>query len=620
MTRNARALRLAYTRQYLFGLALIAALSGASLLFMFEKASGQSGRAEIVALASGQKALSQRVAFYANAFANSANAVERGQIRAELLDTVEQMRAAHEKLSLKGEADSRTRAQLKSVARIYFNDFAPFDDDVRGFMDVAEKVAAEGTSVEERATLLGEINLLAMQTIMQSHDVIARIITHDAEREIAQVKMVQTAILGLIVLLLALEAALIFEPMGRKVEQSVHRSETSEALAQAQARRANDALEVRANFLRVVSHELRTPLNAIIGMTKLLQNSELAPLQRDYLRHLGAAGEHMLGIADDLLTINQLDAGLFELAIAPASLRDEIEKVTTLLGGRAKEKGLSIRIICDDALAPAYAVDARRMRQVVFNLICNAIKFTNAGFVEIDLRRAEIGDDGRHGIELRVRDTGCGVPPERRTKIFDDFEQAGAFSERTAGGVGLGLPISRRLVNAMGGRLALESSSLSGSVFLIDLPLQPAQAVPATEPETAHSENAAASPGRILVVDDNLPNRMIAAAYLKKGGFDIIFAENGEQAIAACDAAPDLALVFMDIEMPVMDGVEATRRLKAAGGRHRAVPIVALTAHALPEDADKLRAAGFDDVLRKPATQEILITSARRFADKRRAA
>ena len=640
MTKNARAFRRLFTRRYLIGLFLLAGLACASLYIMYAQNTRQAGRAELINLASGQTAMSQRISFFANTLVMTKSAAERQVIRTELEAAVAEMLRVHEILSSQSPAVAGAPKRSGVINEIYFYGETPFDADVRTFLDSAAQLAATPeAALTADSILLKEVNLLGMHTIMQTHNVISHIIAYEAEREIIRSKIIQSALTGLILLLLAGEAVFIFEPVGRAIADSIRKAEKSERLAQEEAKRANHAHDVKSNFLRVMSHEFRTPLNAVLGMTNLLKNTELDDQQRVYLRHLHDAGHHMLLLANDILTVNQHMAGKLTLTTRAADLRDEIERVVGMLTPKAQEKGLALSFASDAAFDGAVVIDARRFRQVLINLVGNAIKFTDKGGIAVDARSAPAQANAVGGpfndpsndpsgdlvdVEIRVTDTGVGVSADKQEKIFEEFEQAELFGERTGGGVGLGLAISRSIVEALGGRLRLESSSNKGSTFLIEMRLPRPDAGADTAPALAVPPAAGAAPGEaratVLVADDNLPNRMIAAAYLKNAGYRVLLAENGQRAIETCKDNPDIEMIFMDIEMPVMGGVAAARGLRRADSPMRGAPIVALTAHALPEDCEKLRAAGFDDVLRKPIDEKTMTDCARRLIKSRAAA
>ncbi len=619
MTANARSLRELFRRRYVAGLIALAGLACASLFIFFEQTAQQSGGAALINLASSQKALSQRVSFFVNAISASDIAAERETLRTELKTAIGEMRAAQEVLSGAQTPDRRMAQKLAPIREIYMNDYAPFEHDVAIFLSSAEQFL-EDLPAPEETTLISEVNLLGMHTIMQTYDVIARIIANDAERALAQAGFIQSVLMLLFIIVLTAESFIIFEPMGKKIEQSVRDSELAQEQAQREAARARQAGDAKSNFLRLMSHELRTPLNAVIGMSKLLRGTDLSGPQLEYAKHIDDAGHHMLSIADDILTVNQQSAGKLKFKPAPTRIDDELRSVVAMLKQRAEEK--TIELTYDNKIAHGdVVVDGVRFRQVVFNLIGNAIKFTDTGSIAISAAsKADPDDDKSEAFEIRVTDTGCGIAKEDQERIFEEFGQAHALGERAHAGVGLGLAISRSIAEMMGGTLSLESSSTSGSVFLFSLTLQRAKIDGKKTATNAANNSASTKTGKVLVVDDNLPNRMIAAAFLKKAGFSVEFAENGKEAVEAVAHHSDLAAVLMDIEMPVMDGITATRAVRARTDESARMPIIALTAHALPEDRDNLIAEGFDDVLRKPASETEIVRCVRHYAFERAAA
>ena len=622
MTRGARKLRNIFRVRYAIGLMLIATLSVISLFIFFEKTSLQSGRSEILNIASSQKALSQRIAFSANRLAVTTDITEQQNVSRDLLDSIQAMRDAHTRLSGMSNSTTIERRQLETIREIYFNESAPFDRDVTLFLDTAETLAVERMNGSEISPIhLSEINLLGTHTIMQVHDVIATIIAYETEQEISRFKTVQLILVGTILFLILIETILIFEPMGRRIEEAVRVAENAHTRAQEEAARATRANEVRANFLRMMSHELRTPLNAVIGMAKLLRAGTLDSQQDTYARYIEEAGNHILTVTNDVTTFNQQVSGELKLNNAPHSLYTEINTVIDVLRPKAEEKGFEIKASLDAIVGRKFAYDAHRIRQVIFNILSNAVKFTQQGRVLVAAQCQPDPDDADVSIiELRFYDTGSGIDPSKKEEIFEEFKQAQALGTRGYSGAGLGLAISRNIVEQSGGELILEKSSAAGSVFLVKLPLKNAGSVSQENDTNSHEKTPANDTTKILVVDDNLPNRMIAAAYLKKAGFSIVFAENGQEAIDQYNLNSDISLILMDIEMPVMDGVTATKTLRKnhADGPH--LPIIALTAHALPEDCDALRADGFDDVMFKPTTEREIVKYTKRYIQRSQAA
>lgn len=347
-----------------------------------------------------------------------------------------------------------------------------------------------------------------------------------------------------------------------------------QALADA-ATSAVAAAEAKARFLANVSHELRTPLNGILGILEVIDDRE----HQELLRCARSSGIELLRIVNDVLDLSKLEAGKLRLDPHPFTLAHLVQDTCHLLAGDADAKGLPLRVAIDPALPEAVRGDSGRLRQVLTNLVGNAVKFTETGEVAI---RAQAVDGG---VRFSVSDSGIGIPPERLPELFEPFEQADVSTTRHYGGTGLGLTITRELVELLGGRLHAESAPGRGSTFSFTIPL-PAHAEPA--PSVAGAT--------VLVADDSEINRRVLTAMLTKRGVASETVADGAQAVQAVQSGAFVA-VLMDCEMPVADGFSATARIRAAGHR---IPIIAMTGHVLDEDRDRCLQAGMDDHLPKP--------------------
>ncbi len=391
-------------------------------------------------------------------------------------------------------------------------------------------------------------------------------------------------------------------------------------------RQANAELEkasrAKSEFLATMSHEIRTPLNGVIGLTSLLQSTALSPRQREYVGGIQASGEALLGLINDILDFSKIEAGQLSLERQPFDLGHLIGEVVDQFRGQARAKGLELSAHVDPAVPPLVLGDVGRLRQVLLNLVGNALKFTAQGAVGVQVGVVE---ESAEGVLLRitVRDTGIGIAPEAQARLFEPFTQADAATTRRYGGTGLGLAIAKRLVERMDGEIGVESALGQGSTFWVQLPLARAAAgvVPpavrmqlgpvAPAPEVAESGTR----GHILVAEDNAINRLVVVGLLQGLGYAVETAENGRQAAEAVGRG-HYDLVLMDLHMPELDGFAATaaiRRDEAAEGKGRRVPIVALTADALPGDAEKSLVAGMDDHLTKPITPKRLATVVERW-------
>ena len=407
-------------------------------------------------------------------------------------------------------------------------------------------------------------------------------------------------------------------------KQVQHEIET----ARAQAVAANSAKD---DFLAHISHEIRTPLNGVIGMNNLLAQTELGSEQRQYVDLVGSSGRALLALVNDVLDYSRLEAQKLILEQVRFPLKRWIWEVATPMRVSAEAKGLELEVTVHDDL-PAEAVgDPGRLRQIVTNLISNAIKFTEQGRIDV-IMGAATGFANRLGLRIEVMDTGIGIPAEKQRSVFNAFVQADSSTSRRYGGTGLGLTICMKLAQMMGGRIELDSAPGRGSRFVLSVPLGvPRADTPFThfgaqdvtdvdravdEPEeTAEPpstspklEQPSQFPGkRALVVDDHGVNRLLATKLLEQLSFEVAAAENGEKAIQAI-RANSFDLVLMDIQMPVMNGWQAThhiRKWEQSNGKNR-MPIIALSAHASAADRQQALAAGMDGYLSKPLTPEAL--------------
>ena len=410
----------------------------------------------------------------------------------------------------------------------------------------------------------------------------------------------------------ALEHRFHSEALNRDLVVEIKQRQAAEEQLLQAKERVETASRAKSEFLANMSHEIRTPMNGILGTLQLLLQAPLDPIQKEYASVSHASAQALLAILNDILDFSKIEAGKLEMEHIPFDLRKSVTGLTSLFAKQLEEKKLTLSTEIDNRLPAWLTGDPGRIRQILANLLSNAIKFTPSGTISIRIKVLTIGA-GESIVRLEVKDSGIGIESHQLHRLFESFTQADGATTRKYGGTGLGLTIVMQLCELMGGEVGVESSLGEGSTFWCDIPFAIAAkgeegiACAPASPETLEKTPPVSLKGKVLLVEDNPVNQLVARRMLDSLGLDHHCAANGEEALALCDCQ-HFDLVLMDCQMPGMDGFTATRRLREKErqqGKVR-VPIIAMTANAMKGDREQCLAAGMDDYIAKPVKISLL--------------
>ncbi len=375
-------------------------------------------------------------------------------------------------------------------------------------------------------------------------------------------------------------------------------------------KKAEESDKAKSEFLANMSHEIRTPMNAIIGYVDLMLQDKVSREHRDYLETLKDSGKLLLNLINDILDVSKIEAGQLVIESVPHSLSDLLALKESWAKELVLKSGQTIQLIkkYSDAIADEVYIDPLRLQQILNNLLSNAIKFTNKGAIEFGV---VLKDETM--LEFYVKDSGIGINTKDQNKIFEMFGQVDASSTREHGGSGLGLTISKKLVEIMGGKIWVESIKGQGATFFFTLPYKPASSVKEKKAKTVKVPEVLKD--RLLLVEDNLINQRLTKLILEKAGYEVITANNGQEAVDYYKTEKNIKIVIMDIQMPVLDGLSATQiiRFHEAEQKLNRTPIIALTAHAMQGDKEKCIEAGCDNYLSKPIMLDVLVNTIKKY-------
>ncbi|MDG4717563.1 MULTISPECIES: ATP-binding protein [Thalassospira] len=562
-----------------------------------------------------QRMLSQRINGFSQILARNdqTTAVEDSEIRLALRDAIDLMESSHRAL-VNGSQKLGLPPSDGAIRDYYLEGTPSLDREVRSFLAAAKRVLESNTpNYSSILSLDAEyIRRAAFRPLLEMLDRAVTLYQRDAERQLMISTQVSFAMRGAMILSIFGVMFGIVWPMIAIIRSSLHQFAE-------ERNRANAASQAKSEFLATVSHEIRTPMNSILGLSGLLAKGEMAANLQRYAILINESAKALMVIVNDVLDLSKIEAGKLEIEHITFSPQDVVRNTISSFGSVAAEKKLELRTIIADDTPALVEGDPTRLRQILSNFVANALKFTEAGNVTVNMYRSDrLSEHWADVVVLRleVSDTGIGFDEVTKKGLFEAFSQADQSTTRKYGGTGLGLAIAKRLTEAMGGKIDASAVPGEGATFWVDIPFTPVH--PAlTDPDRGSTrflhdlsgneekEEPSGDIRKILVVDDKELNRIVIGAFLEKGPYEVSYACDGREAVEmAVETGFDL--ILMDAQMPVMDGSEALHAIRKTPGPSRNARIIVVTADALEQAENRYLAIGFDGYLSKPLTQEIL--------------
>ncbi|MEO1658293.1 MAG: ATP-binding protein [Pseudomonadota bacterium] len=588
-----------FSRRYTLALVLLASAWSVVSVVQYNTITGERSRASVIAMAAEQAALSQRIAFLVADSDFDGKGCFGGTQCEELVATVERMRANHAVLT--GDTELSSVAQhLGPLHEIYVAGAKSFADEVETFLYAASSLAMgsmDQMDVDETA-LRARIKNSGTHTMMQTHTLLVEVLEAEATRAIQAASMATSCAWIVSLLILGLISQKVFRPMADGLFAAFADMEKAQQEALQAAETAERANRVRGEFLKTASHELKTPLNAIMGLAEVIRHGE--DKADRLLSEMSHASDHLLSMLNTMLDSHKIDEGKLKISETEVALADELQAIASIASDFSGRKGLTFESRFNVPSTIRVKTDAQRIRQVCLNLLDNAVRFTHQGTIYFG--GEFVDNDGTPTLRLTVEDTGVGIEDNRLAEIFDRFSSVASVDNAKSGGLGLGLSFTKTVIEMLDGSIDLRSKVGEGTCFTLSIPLK---TVSGTRPGEADQDQGA--PKRVLIVDDNMPNRMVAEAMVQLLGGETVMAEDGQRAVDMA-SNEQFDLILMDISMPVMDGITATETIRRSPGPNQYTPIVAVTAHVAQEEVPDLINRGFQAVVHKPMRKNLMET------------